>query len=138
MYPKSASEPGEWRGEPLPRGRHKLSRRAVGASQRDRLIQAMLRCVAADGYVATTVPKVAAVARVSPNTFYKFFADKADCFLALCDDMAQTLLGELIAGGTEPTWIGSVRRGPAGDLEGGGGNPPTTRASLELAAPRRE
>src|SRR5260221_13804695 len=131
MYPKSASEPSEWRGEPLPRGRHKLSRRAVGASQRDRLIQAMLRCVAADGYVATTVPKVAAVARVSPNTFYKFFADKADCFLALCDDMAQTLLGELIAGGTEPTWIDSVRRGARVYLEWGRDHPQTTSAYFE-------
>ena len=49
--------------EPLPRGRHKLDRDAVRASQRERLLRAMLQCVAADGYAATTVPRVAAAAR---------------------------------------------------------------------------
>jgi AcrR family transcriptional regulator len=138
MYPNRASEPAAWRGEPLPRGRHKLSRRAVRESQRERLLQAMLKCVAAEGYAATTVPKVAALARVSPNSFYKFFADKTDCFLELCDDMARTLLGELIAGGTEPTWIDSVRRGARVYLEWWRDRPETTSAYFELAAAGRE
>ena len=84
---------------PLPRGRHKLGREAVRASQRERLLRAMLRCVAADGYAATTVTKVAATARVSPNAFYAQFADKADCFLALCDEESAELLAKLVQAG---------------------------------------
>lgn len=138
MYPKRAREPSPWRGEPLPRGRHTLSRRAVHESQHERLLQAMLKCVAADGYAATTVPKVARAARVSPNTFYKFFADKPDCFLELCDDMARTLLGELIAGDAEPTWVDAVRRGARVYLEWWRDRPETTSAYFELAAAGRE
>jgi AcrR family transcriptional regulator len=61
----------------------------------------MLRCVATDGYAATTVPRVAAVARVSPNTFYAQFADKADCFLALCDEESEELLARLVEAGAD-------------------------------------
>ena len=56
-------------GEPLPRGRHKLGAEAVRASQRERLIRAMLETVAERGYEATTVPEVVARARVSRNAF---------------------------------------------------------------------
>ena len=82
----------KWRGEPLPRGRHKLAAEAVRNSQRARIVRAMLECVGRDGYEATTVPQVVATARVSRNAFYEFFADKADCFIAACDEAAQELL----------------------------------------------
>jgi AcrR family transcriptional regulator len=100
-----------WRGEPLPRGRHKLAAPAVRASQRERLLRAILECVARDGFEATTVPKVVATARVSSNTFYDFFTDKNDCFLAACDDVAAELLTELTAMRDEPDWIEATRRG---------------------------
>jgi AcrR family transcriptional regulator len=83
--------------KPLPRGRHKLSRETVRASQRERLLQAMLESVGERGYAATTVPDVVARARVSRNAFYALFADKTDCFLALCDELAGELFDELIA-----------------------------------------
>ena len=69
-------------GEPLPRGRHKLGADTVRASQRERLIRAMLETVAEQGYEATTVPRVVARARVSRNAFYEFFDDKTSCFIA--------------------------------------------------------
>src|SRR3954452_15742144 len=69
----------------------------------------MLECVAADGYAATTVQKVAAAARVSPNTFYRFFDDRADCFLAAVDEDATQLLGELYRAGAADDWVGAVR-----------------------------
>jgi AcrR family transcriptional regulator len=106
----TADAPDSWPAEPLPRGRHKLSRETVRDSQRARLLRAMLEVVAEHGYAATTVSQVAAAARVSPNRFYSFFSDKADCFLSLCDEQADELLGLLGALGTED-WPASVREG---------------------------
>jgi AcrR family transcriptional regulator len=100
-----------WRAEPLPRGRHKLAPETVRASQRERLLRAMLECVAERGYEATTVPEVVATARVSRNAFYEFFTDKTDCFIATCDQAAQGLLEELLALRAEEGWIDAARRG---------------------------
>ena len=109
MSPKRKREP--WRGEPLPRGRHKLSAEEVRSSQRERLLRAMLEHVAAHGYAETTVPDVVAAARVSRNSFYELFEDKTACFLALCDTEASELLDELMALAEEPDWLRAVRRG---------------------------
>jgi AcrR family transcriptional regulator len=132
----SRDAPSGWRGDPLPRGRHKVSRTVVRASQRERLLQGMLQCVATHGYAATTVQKVAALARVSPNSFYTFFSDKTDCFLALCDDLAETLLGELIAVGiAESEWLEAARKGVRVYLDWWRDRPEITRAyCVELAA----
>lgn len=101
----------KWRGEPLPKGRHKLSASAVRESQRARIVRAMLECVGRDGYEATTVPAVVATARVSRNAFYEFFEDKADCFIAVCDETGEELLGELLELVAEPDWIQAMREG---------------------------
>jgi AcrR family transcriptional regulator len=101
----------KWRGQPLPRGRHKLSALEVRRSQRERIVRAMLECVARDGYEATTVPEVVATARVSRNAFYEHFADKADCFLAVCDQTGEELLGELLELVSEPDWLEATRKG---------------------------
>jgi AcrR family transcriptional regulator len=57
------------------------------------------------------VPMVVATARVSGNAFYVFFADKTDCFLAACDDVAGELLASLVALIDEPDWIRAMRLG---------------------------
>jgi AcrR family transcriptional regulator len=106
---RSASDP--WRGDPLPRGRHKLSVDEVRASQRERLLRAMLELVGERGYAATTVPDVVAAARVSRNGFYALFDDKADCFLALCDEIANETLDELFGLAGEGGWRGALERG---------------------------
>jgi AcrR family transcriptional regulator len=100
-----------WRGEPLPRGRHKLPASTVRESQRARIVRAMLECVGREGYEATTVPEVVATARVSRNAFYEFFDDKADCFIAVCDETSQELLGELLELVSEPSWIEAMHEG---------------------------
>jgi AcrR family transcriptional regulator len=100
-----------WRGTPLPPGRHKIPRSEVRASQRERLMRAMLEEVGARGYAATTVPRVIAAARVSRNAFYALFDDKLDCFLALCDEEAVGLFDAVSAAAVEPDWRSSVRRG---------------------------
>jgi AcrR family transcriptional regulator len=84
-----------WAGDPLPRGRHKLPREAVKASQRERLLRAMAELVGEHGYEATSVPQVVAAARVSSNTFYGFFSDKTDCFIALCEQLGDELFEQL-------------------------------------------
>jgi AcrR family transcriptional regulator len=86
-----------WAGDPLPRGRHKLPREAVRASQRERLLRAMAELVGERGYEATTVPQVIAAARVSSNTFYSFFSDKTDCFIALCEQLGDELFEALVS-----------------------------------------
>jgi AcrR family transcriptional regulator len=97
-----------WRGEPLPRGRHKLARSAVRGSQRERLLKAIIELVAEHGYERTTVPMVVATARVSRNAFYELFEDKADCFLAASDRAAAEVLDSLTAFAGRPDWIGAV------------------------------
>lgn len=97
--------------EPLPRGRHKLSREQVLASQRSRLISAMLEQVDARGYEATTVAHVVAAAKVSRNAFYELFADRQDCFIAACDELQRELLESLYDQVGAPTWLDALRRG---------------------------
>lgn len=96
---------------PLPRGRHKLSRRDVRDSQRGRLIQAVWDCVAEKGFADTTVSDIVSRARCSRNAFYEFFTDKEDCFLAACDGNNEELLALLYAEAGAPTWEGALRRG---------------------------
>jgi len=98
-------------GEPLPRGRHNLAAEDVIASQRERLLRAMLECVAERGFEATTVPAVVARARVSRNAFYALFTDKVDCFIAACDQAGDELLDELLALAGQDDWISLVRAG---------------------------
>jgi len=69
----------------LPSGRHGLTREAVAASQRGRMLEAMASIVAEKGYAATTVADVVERAGVSRRTFYEQFADKEACFLAAYD-----------------------------------------------------
>jgi AcrR family transcriptional regulator len=71
----------------------------------------MLECVGRDGYEAITVPDVVATARVSRSAFYEFFQDKADCFIAVCDQTSEELLGELVSLASEPDWIHATREG---------------------------
>jgi AcrR family transcriptional regulator len=128
-----------WRGEPLPRGRHKLSAEEVRASQRERLLKAMLQCVAHSGYAGTTVPEVISTARVSRNGFYALFDDKLDCFLALCDELAGTFIDELYKFATEPDWASALDKGMWSYLQFWQDRPEFSRAylvELPTAGPR--
>ena len=79
----------------LPSGRHGLTREAVVASQRARLVEAMAHVVADKGYAATTVADVVERAGVSRRTFYEQFADKEACFLAAYDVGLAVVLGRI-------------------------------------------
>lgn len=97
--------------EPLPRGRHKLSRSEVRDSQRARLVTAILELVGRQGYEATTVADVVASARVSRNAFYAQFTDLQDCFIAACDALGRDMLDALYERAEAPTWIDAVEAG---------------------------
>jgi AcrR family transcriptional regulator len=90
----------ERQAAPLPRGRHRLTREEVAASQRDRLLLAMAEAMAEKGYAATSVADVLARARVSRETFYQQFSSKLDCFVTAFDTAAEMLgagLGAVVA-----------------------------------------
>jgi len=70
---------------PLPRGRHRLTRAQVRASQRGRILDAMAEVVADRGFARMSVADVVARAGVSTKAFYEQFENKEDCFLAAYD-----------------------------------------------------
>ncbi|MGB3440509.1 MAG: TetR/AcrR family transcriptional regulator [Actinophytocola sp.] len=84
--------------EPLPRGRHGLTRDEVRDSQRARLLLGMAESVAESGYPRTTVADVLKRVHVSRETFYQHFSDKEDCFLAVLDESAKLMAGTLASG----------------------------------------
>jgi AcrR family transcriptional regulator len=76
--------------QPLPRGRHHLTREEVRASQRRRILMAMIDEIAERGFAATSVAHVTARAGVSRKSFYEQFSDKRDCYFAAFDMATET------------------------------------------------
>jgi AcrR family transcriptional regulator len=106
---------GNGRGEgpedlgPLPGGYHGLSRGQIADSQRERLLAAMAKEVAARGYRAATVTEVTKSAKVSTRDFYEHFADKEECFLATFDAVRDHLTEQIEgAAASEPEWPDQV------------------------------
>jgi TetR/AcrR family transcriptional regulator len=83
------------RYEPLPPGRHGLSRAHVHDSQRVRLLLGMAEAITEKGYSHATVADVLKRARISRDTFYQHFSGKEDCFLAVLDESARLLASTL-------------------------------------------
>jgi AcrR family transcriptional regulator len=81
--------------ERLPKGPHGLSREQVQASQRQRILDAVLDVVGEHGYAGATVAHVTAVAGISRTTFYEQFRNKQDAFLAAYDEFGQHFLGDM-------------------------------------------
>jgi len=79
-----------------PRGRHRLPPEVVSRSQRDRLLEAAVRVVAAKGYAAMTIGDLTKEAGVSRTTFYELFDDKEACFLAAYDSAVEVLVRRVI------------------------------------------
>lgn len=96
--------------ERLPRGRHGLSDEYVSRHQRDRLIAALVECLAEDGYEMTTVSAVGKRAHVSKSDFYRHFASKDACFLAAYDASAEQLRRRVLAACDEASdWVDRIR-----------------------------
>lgn len=80
---------------PLPRGRHSLSRDEVESSQRSRLLRATIEVVFEHGYADATVSEIVTRARTAKRTFYNYFDDKQDCFVATYDTFSNVFLREV-------------------------------------------
>jgi AcrR family transcriptional regulator len=78
-------------------GHHGLPRAYLVRSQRERLLEAMLRVAAAKGYEATTVTDVIEVAGVPRATFEEMFEDKQSCFLEAYDAVFDVLVAHVTA-----------------------------------------
>ena len=76
----------------LPRGRHKLDPQLVAASQRQRLLEAIVELVAEKGYSEATIGDIVSRAGTAKRTFYDHFADKLECFLAALEGITDTLV----------------------------------------------
>jgi AcrR family transcriptional regulator len=101
--------------QPLPRGRHRLSRDEVVRSQRERLQRALAEAMAVKGYAGTSIAEVLRIARVSRETFYQQFSSKEDCFMSVFEEAyerlaAATAPGDLAAGATPQEWFAVVLR----------------------------
>ena len=75
----------------LPRGRHRLSRDEVVASQRERIQRALAEAMAEKGYAGTSVADVLRIARVGRETFYEQFSSKEDCFMSVFEEAYRQL-----------------------------------------------
>jgi len=109
MDSSSASNP-----QRLPSGRHGLPKAYVVRSQRERLLEAMVRCAADRGYEATTVSDVIELAGVSRATFYEMFEDKEDCFLEAYDAVIDVLVAHVTSAfeaAAEEAWPEQIARG---------------------------
>lgn len=107
--------------EPLPRGRHALSRDHVLAAQRERLLVAATELLADQGYPATTVGAVATRAGTSRAVFYRCFATKDECLFAAYDRFIEVILTEIVGassgGGTWDERVSGIVGGYLGALQ---------------------
>src|SRR5580693_10182605 len=116
----------------LPHGPHGMGRDAVARHQRARLFGAMIEAVHRQGYKATTVAHVIALAGVSRRAFYEQFANKEDCFLATYDiAVARAKKRMLQAWMGERGWANRLYAATQVFLEGIAGDP--RGANLVLA-----
>ena len=95
--------------ETLPSGPSRLSPQAIEQNQRQRIIAAAAKAVAAHGYSEMTVAQIAAYARVSRSTFYANFKNRQDCVLRAHRDIVErfvTLLSDACRSQTE--WTAKV------------------------------
>lgn len=81
----------------LPRGRHKLDREVVLASQRGRLIAAFVELAAERGFDRLTIIDIVTRAGTSKRTFYEHFTDKEDCLLQAFDTFRDILVTAVVA-----------------------------------------
>lgn len=85
---------------------------ASESSRRDLILAAMIRVVGSKGYKETSVADVIEEAPTSRTTFYKYFEDKHDCFLAAYDMLVEQVFAEVLANcdGNQP-WLERVETG---------------------------
>jgi AcrR family transcriptional regulator len=105
--------------EPLPRGRHSLSREFIADHQRERLLAAIASLLDEHGYDATTVSAIAGRAGVSKSDFYRHFSSKDSCFFAAYDGAVERLRADVLSAcAGESEWAQGVCAGLGAALAG--------------------
>lgn len=79
----------------MPPGPQPVSREEAPADQRRRILRATAELVAKRGFQGTTAELIVRRARVGYATFYKHFADKEECLLALFEDVSSRVEARL-------------------------------------------
>jgi AcrR family transcriptional regulator/DNA-binding PadR family transcriptional regulator len=101
---------------------------SVAERQRARLLEATFALAAEEGYRELTVGVLVASAGVSRRTFYEFFSDREDCFLAAFEHAVDLLAERVLpAYESEREWDDRVRAGLAALLEYLDGEPALRR-----------
>jgi AcrR family transcriptional regulator len=96
----------------IPTGRHTLAPDEVEERQKQRLLRAIVACVAEKGYKDTTIADVVRVARTSRSAFYEHFANKQVCFLEAYEQMTAAFIqASLDAAGPLPGWREKLHAG---------------------------
>src|SRR3954447_19942271 len=114
----------------LPKGPHGLSREQVQASQRQRMLDAVLDAVGEHGYAGATVADITTAAGVSRTTFYEQFRNKQDAFLTAYDEFGKRFLSELAAVPTTTTPADVLSNAAAQLVDWGRRRPLARRAFL--------
>ena len=104
--------------------------------RRQPILEAMIRVVGRKGYQATSVAAVVAEARASRATFYKYFDDKHDCFLAAYELAIERVVDAALEGCERARpWPEPARGGLAAIVGLFAGDPELARtAMVEFAA----
>jgi AcrR family transcriptional regulator len=116
------------RPDQLPGGRHGLDRATVAASQRNRILNAMVQTAGQEGYGTARIAEVIAHAGVSRKAFYEHFEDKEDCFVAAYEHALNPLLNlTLQAFESQDGWANRLRAALAALLNALAQDPPVAR-----------
>ncbi len=103
--------------------------------RRQPILEAMIRVAGRKGFQATSVADVVADARASRATFYKYFSDKHDCFLAAYEVAVERVLAAAEAGcNRERPWPERALGGLAAVVDLFAGNPELARVAIVEAA----
>lgn len=84
--------------QPLPSGRRGLDPEHVAASQRERLLDALVALCAESGIEAVKIGDITSRARTAKRTFYAHFTDLQDCFIAAYDRVNEAVFTALATG----------------------------------------
>jgi AcrR family transcriptional regulator len=82
-------------GKPSPRRGGGTEAGAGSPPQRERILDAAERLIAARGVAAVSIEALVKQAGVSSVTFYEFFEGKEECFVAACDRAVEWAEGEI-------------------------------------------
>jgi AcrR family transcriptional regulator len=98
--------------------------------QRERLLGAARDVFAEEGYAAGSIDAIVARARVSRTSFYRFFAGKEECMLALLGEAMERLEASFASAATAEDPEERIRLGVRGIVAGLGSEPATARVVL--------